>query len=137
MTTLNNATSVTINSVMDIFLSVLQNFPDTAVFKTISKKPSSFGKCMYLKLTFFLYHNLILFSERIIDQAQMFSQNHSFVLHTIGISCNLTLRNHWTWTFPKLGITLWYIGLGLKNIWTTLLDSYWFYDILEFDLKCY
>ena len=59
VTILNTVTSVTVNSVMDIFLSVLQNFQDTAVFKTISKKPSSFGKCMYLKLTFFLYHNLI------------------------------------------------------------------------------
>ena len=35
MATLNTVTSLTVNSVMDIFLQILQNFQNTAVFKTI------------------------------------------------------------------------------------------------------
>ena len=77
---------------------------------------------MYLKLTYFLYHNLILFSEMNHKrQAQMFYQNHSLLLHKVDIFCNLILRNHWTWTckilncLTGLGLTLWYTGLGLKK----------------------
>ena len=54
---------------------------------------------MYLKLSYFLYHNLILFSEKNYKkQVQMFYQNYSLALHTVKIFCNLILRNHWTWT---------------------------------------
>ena len=35
MATLNTVTSLTVNSIMDIFLQILQNFQNTAVFKTI------------------------------------------------------------------------------------------------------
>ena len=45
---------------------------------------------LHLKLTYFLYHNLILFSEKNF-------QNHSVaLLQTVEIFCNLILRNHWT-----------------------------------------
>ena len=54
---------------------------------------------------YFLYHNLILFSEK---HAQMFYQKHSLVLHTVEIFCNLTLRNHWISDCPGLGITLYW-----------------------------
>ena len=54
-------------------------------------KLSSFEKCMHSKLTYFLYHNLTLFLEK------MFYQNHSLALHTVKIFFNLTLSNHWTW----------------------------------------
>ena len=82
-----------------------------------------------------------------------FYQNHSLVLHLLRY---LTSRNHWTWTckisdyLSGLRLTLWYIGLGLKNTWiaywtrmlkwdlqstqTKLLDLDWFYDILDLDL---
>ena len=62
---------------MDIFLQVLQNFQNTAAFKTIFKntilmsksehmfrQTTSFENCIYLKSIYFLYHNLILFSEQ-------------------------------------------------------------------------
>ena len=52
---------------------------------------------MYLKLTYFLYHNFKLFSEKNYKkQAQFF--NHSLVLLKVDIFCNLILRNAWTWT---------------------------------------
>ena len=31
-------------------------------------------------------------------QAKNFFQNHLLVLHTLEVFCNLTYRNHWTWT---------------------------------------
>ena len=80
---------------MDIFLQILQNFRNSALFKTIFKntfrtQPSSehmlsqttsFENSMYLKLTYFLYHNLILFSENTYKkEAQMCYQNHSLAL---------------------------------------------------------
>ena len=76
--TLNQVTSFTVNSVMDVFLQVLQNFQNfetKAVFKTSFKntfcqwvnqstcsvKHLRLKKCMFLKLAFFIYHNSILF----------------------------------------------------------------------------
>ena len=51
---------------------------------------------MYLKLKYFLYHKLKLFSEKNYKKlAQIF--NHSLALLTEEIFCNLILRNHWTW----------------------------------------
>ena len=77
---------------------------------------------MDLKLAYFLYHNLILFSERNYKiQAQIFYQNHSLALHTAEILYNLILRNHWKITekisdcLTGLGLTLWYFRLGLKK----------------------
>ena len=62
---------------------------------------------MYLKLTYF-FVNLILFSEKNYKkQAQMFSQNHSLVLHTVEILCNLILRNYWTWTCKIFELPYW------------------------------
>ena len=77
----------------------------------------------------FLSHNLVLFSENNYKkQAQFFYQNHSLVLHTVEIFCNLILRNHWTWKISHylnwLRLILWYIGLGLEKYSNTLLDSY-------------
>ena len=41
----------------------------------LSQATSSFENCMYLKLTYFLHHNLILFPEKNYKkQAQMFYQ---------------------------------------------------------------
>ena len=72
---INTVTCLTVNSVMDIFLQVLQR---TAVFKTIkntfcqrvnqntcmlSLATSAFKNCMYIELTWYLYHYLILFSQ--------------------------------------------------------------------------
>ena len=69
ITILNTVTSLAINSIMDIFLQVLQNFQNRTVFKTIFKNKfcqlsksecmlswttSSFENCMYLKLTYLL-----------------------------------------------------------------------------------
>ena len=52
---------------------------------------------MYLKLTYFLDHSLILFSENNHKkQTQILYQNDLLVLHTVEIFCNLILRNHWT-----------------------------------------
>ena len=66
---LNTVTSLAINSIMDIFLQVLQNFQNRTAFKTIFKNKfcqlsksecmlswttSSFENCMYLKLTYLL-----------------------------------------------------------------------------------
>ena len=69
----------------------------------------------------------------------MFYQNHSLVLHTVEIFCNLILRNHWTWKISHylnwLRLILWYIGLGLEKYSNTLLDSYQFYYIFKWDLK--
>ena len=51
----------------------------------------------------------------------MFYQNHSLALHAITIFCNLILRNNWicSWKIldylTGLGLTLWYIGIGLKK----------------------
>ena len=55
---------------------------------------------MHLKLMFFIYHNLILFSEKNYQkQAQIFYQNNSLALHTsFEIFCSLILKNHWSWT---------------------------------------
>ena len=54
---------------------------------------------MNLKLTYFLYHNLILFSgKNCKKQAQMLYQNHSLALHTVEIFCNIILTSHWTLT---------------------------------------
>ena len=50
---------------------------------------------MYVKLTYFLHHNLILFSQNYKKQAQVFYQNRSLVLHMVEIFCNLILRNRW------------------------------------------
>ena len=50
---------------------------------------------MYLKLTYLLYQNLKLFSEKNYKkQTQIF--NHSLALLAVKIFCNLILRNHWT-----------------------------------------
>ena len=68
---------------------------------------------MYLKLTYFLDHSLILFSEKNFKkQAHMFYQSHSLGLHTVQIFCNLILKNHWIWTM-----------LGLEKSRTALLGS--------------
>ena len=60
-------------------------------------------------------------------QAQMLYQNPSLALQSYRylrkaeIFWNLILRNHWTWTWKisdcltGLGLTLWYIGLGLAR----------------------
>ena len=57
----------------------------------LSYTTSSLENCMYLKLTYFLYQNLSLFSEKNYKkQVQMF--------YTIEIFCNLILRNHLAWT---------------------------------------
>ena len=54
---------------------------------------------MYLKLRYFLYHNLILFPEKKYkNQAQIFYQNYPLALHTAELFCDLILRNYWTWT---------------------------------------
>ena len=67
--------------------------------------------CLYLKLTYFIYDSIILFSEKNYKkQAQMVYQNHLLVLRTVEIFCNLILRNHWTWTWKILDYL---IGLGL------------------------
>ena len=48
---------------------------------------------MYLKLSYFLYHNLILFSEKNYKkQTQIFYQNYSTMLYTVDIFCNSILR---------------------------------------------
>ena len=70
---------------------------------------SSFESCMYLKMTYFLYHSFKLFSEKNYkEQAQSF--NHSLALLTVEIFFNLILGNSWTWTwkicFTWLGLTL-------------------------------
>ena len=73
---------------MDRFMQVLQNF----------QKPS-FKNCMYSKLTYFIYHNLVLFSKKNYKQQAwclLFYQNYSLALHTVEIFCNSILRNHWT-----------------------------------------
>ena len=64
----------------------------------------------YLKLTYFLYQNLTIFSDKNYKkQAQMFHQNHSLVLHTVEIflqfnfmkSSEMDLNNlelsYWAW----------------------------------------
>ena len=42
-----------------------------------------------------------------------------FILHTVEINCNLILKNDWTRAWKNyligLGLTLWYIGLGLEK----------------------
>ena len=69
---------------------------------------------MYVKLTYFLHHNLILFWQNYKKQAQVFYQNRSLVLHMVEIFCNLILRNRWAWNwkisdcFTELVLTLWY-----------------------------
>ena len=80
-----------------------------------------FRKLHVFKINRSLYHNLILFSEKIYKrQVEMFYQNHSLTLHTVETFCNLILRNlTWTWKisdcFTGLGLTLWYNGLGLEK----------------------
>ena len=50
---------------------------------------------MYLKLTNFLYHSLILCSEKNFKKhAQISYQNHSLALPTVETFCNLILRNN-------------------------------------------
>ena len=63
-----------------------------------------------LKLMYFLYHNLILFSEKNYKkQVQMFYQNNSLGLQTAKF-CSLILRNYRTRTWKILdGLT----GIGL------------------------
>ena len=97
---------------------------------------------MFLKSTYFLCHNVILFSEKNYkNETQIFYQNHSLVLHTAEIFCNLILRNHWSWTWKilecltELRLTLLYIGLGPKKYANYLTGLNSFYDILELDLK--
>ena len=55
---------------------------------------------MYLKKTCFLYHILILFSEKNYKkQAQIFHQNYPLALHSsVQIFCSLIFGNHWTGT---------------------------------------
>ena len=87
---------------------------------------------------------MILFSEKNYKKQALY-QNYSLALHTDEIFHNLFLRNYWTWTWKisgsitAVGLTLWYIGhsqsdLDSENTWNILLDSDWFYDILELDL---
>ena len=63
---LNTVASLTVNSVMDIFLKVLQNFQNhlqehiLSIIKSehmLSETTSSIENCMYLKLIYFLYHS--------------------------------------------------------------------------------
>ena len=54
---------------------------------------------MYSKLTYFIYHNLVLFSKKNYKKQAwclLFYQNDSLALHTVEIFCNSILRNHWT-----------------------------------------
>ena len=54
---------------------------------------------MYLESTYFLYRNLRIFSEKNYKkQVHIFNHLLLLVLITVEISCNLILRNHWTWT---------------------------------------
>ena len=87
------------------------------------------------------YYNLIVFSENnYTKQVQTFHQS----LYTVKIFFNsIFKKNHWTWTWKtsncytgiiRSRLTLWYNGFA-KNTWTALLESDWFYDILESDLK--
>ena len=47
-----------------------------------------FENCMYLKLIYFHYHNLTLSSEKNYKkQAQMFNQNYSLAIWTLGLKC--------------------------------------------------
>ena len=53
-------------SAMDIFLQVLQlslNSMSKSEY-ILGQKTCSFKNCMYLKLAYFLYHNLIFFSGK-------------------------------------------------------------------------
>ena len=62
-----------------------------------------------LKLACFLYHKLILFSQKNYKkQAQMFYQNHSLALYTVEIFCNSIYHT-------GLGLTLEYNGLELEK----------------------
>ena len=50
---------------------------------------------MYLKLTYFLYRNLILFLEKNYKKpAEMLYQNHTLVSHVVEIFYYLILRKH-------------------------------------------
>ena len=55
--------------------------------------------------------------------------------------CNLILKNYWTWAWKNsdyltgLGLTLWYIRLGIEKYSTILLHSAWSYDILDLTWK--
>ena len=60
LATLNTVTSLTVNSIMDIFLQVLQNFQNTA--SKSGWKASFFENCIHLTLKFF-GHNLIFRKE--------------------------------------------------------------------------
>ena len=53
---------------------------------------------------------------------------------------NLKKSLDWTWNnldyLARLGLTLRYMDLDMKNIQTVFLYSVWFQDILDLDLKC-
>ena len=89
-----------------------------------------FIKYAYLELTWYLYHYLILFSQKKYKkEAQMFYQNHSLLLHTVAVEifCKPILRNHWTWTWKILdcltGLELTLLDMDSKSTWTALLDQ--------------
>ena len=64
---------------------------------------------MYFKLTYFLYHNFISFSEKNDKkQEQMFYQNHSLALHTLEIFFNVALN------LKNLGLPCW-TRINAKN----------------------
>ena len=72
---------------------------------------SSFEDCLYLKLSYFLYHNLILFSEKNYKKkAQMIDQKHW-----------LKLLRYFATILRKT------VGLGLEKSWTDLLGLLGFY----------
>ena len=75
---------------------------------------------MYLKLTYFPYHKLILFSEKKLEKV---STNIGFkfekYLNYLEI---LELESDWFYDI---------LELYLKSTQTTLLDLYWFYVILN------
>ena len=89
-----------------------------------------FENCMYLELTWYRYHYLILFLQKNYKkEAQMFYQNHSLALHTVAVDifCKPIFRNHWTWTW-HLGLPHWaWINFMIYRTWTQKLLElpYW------------
>ena len=125
--------SLTVNSAMDVFLQVLQDFQNTAVFKTIFKNTF----CQWVNRVHVQLDNIF------------FWKLHVFKIDIFYLSqFNSIFRKeyHWTWTWKisdcltRLGLTLWCVGLGLEkylNYFTALglilwlvgvrVENYWDY----------
>ena len=112
--------------------------------------PLKLDNIFFWKLHVFKINVIYFITAWFYFQKRIIKRKHKFFIksiheHIVEIFCNLILRNNWTWTRKILELPYctvldsgWFydmLELDLKITQTTLLDLNWFYDILDLDLK--